>query len=62
MISNEDFGVLVEELLGRERISYDMLCLLAERELRPLVRRICWAEPCLRGRDLDNDIMQEIDI
>ena len=62
MISNEDFGVLVEELLGRERISYDMLCLLAERELRPLVRRLCRSEPCLRGRDLENDIMQEINI
>lgn len=62
MISNEDFGVLVEELLGRERVSYDMLCFLAERELRPLVRRLCFAEPCLRGRDLENDIMQEINI
>ena len=62
MISNEDFGVLVEELLGREQISYDMLCLLAERELRPLVRRLCRSEPCLRGKDLENDIMQEINI
>ena len=62
MVSNDDFRVLVEELLGREKISYDMLCHLAERELRPLVWRLCWNEPSLRGRDLENDIMQEINI
>ena len=62
MVSNDDFRILVEELLGREKISYDMLCHLAERELRPLVRRLCRCEPCLRGRDLENDIMQEVSI
>lgn len=62
MISNDDFKVLVDELLGREYVSYDMLCYLAERELKPLVRRMCYCEPCLRGRGFEDDIMQEISI
>lgn len=59
--TKEEFEIMVEELLYREPISFDMLCHIVEKTLRKKVVYLCQM-PDLRGRDLENDIMQEIQI
>lgn len=62
MFTIEEFNVMVNELLCREYASYDMMCFIADKTLRPSVIRWCNAEPSLRGRGLEDDIMQEIQV
>lgn len=58
--TKEEFDIMIDELLYREPVSFDMLCHIAEKTLRPTVRMWCNEEPCLRGRECEHDIMQEI--
>ena len=53
---------MVEELLYKEPISFDMLCHIADKTLKSKVSYWCRAEDCLRGRGYEGDIMQEIHI
>lgn len=55
-----EFDTMVDELLYKEEISFDTLCLIAEKTLRPSVINWCKNEECLCGRGFDDDIMQEI--
>ncbi len=56
----EEFDTMVEELLYREPISFDMLCRIAEKTLRPSVVTWCKTDAYLRGRGYEDDIMQEV--
>jgi len=58
--TRDEFDVMVHELLYKDPISFDMLCQIAEKTLRPSVVNWCKTEDCLRGRGYEDDIMQEI--
>ena len=58
--TRDEFDVMVNELLYKDPISFDMLCQIAEKTLRPSVVNWCKTEDCLRGRGYEEDIMQEI--
>lgn len=58
--TRDEFDVMVNELLYKDPISFDMLCQIAEKTLRPSVVNWCKTEDCLRGRRYEDDIMQEI--
>lgn len=58
--TREEFDIMVNELLYKEPISFDMLCVIAEKVVRPTVVNWCKAEEALRGRGYEDDIMQEV--
>lgn len=58
--TKNEFDVMVDELLYQEPVSFDMLCRIAEKTLRPAVVHWCNGEDCLRGRGYEDDIMQDI--
>lgn len=58
--TRDEYDVMVNELLYKDPISFDMLCQIAEKTLRPSVVNWCKTEDCLRGRGYEDDIMQEI--
>ncbi len=58
--TEEEFATMVNELLFSEPVSFDTLCLIAEKTLRPLVAGWCRTEDCLRGRGFEDDLMQDI--
>ncbi len=58
--TQEEFDTMVDELLYREPISFDMLCRIAMKTLRPKVEKWCKNEPCLKGRGYEEDILQNI--
>lgn len=55
-----EFDIMVNELLYNDPISFDMLCRIAEKTLKPSVVNWCKNEDCLCGRGYEDDIMQEI--
>lgn len=55
-----EFDTMVNELLYKDPISFDMLCHIAEKTLRPSVVKWCTEKGVLRGRGYEDDIMQEI--
>lgn len=58
--TKEEFDIMVDELLYRDPISFDMLCHIADKTLKATVSYWCNAEDCLRGRGFEGDIMQDI--
>lgn len=58
--TRDEFDVMVNELLYKDPISFDMLCQIAEKTLRHSVVNWCKTEYCLCGRGYEDDIMQEI--
>ena len=59
-ITREEFDVMLKELLGGEKANFNMLCSVAEKLLMPSIKRWCNADPALRGRDQERDIMNTI--
>lgn len=60
MFSKEEFDIMLEQLLDKNHASFDMLCAIAEKTLRPTVTRWCASDETLRGGGYEDDIMQEI--
>lgn len=60
--TNDEFDAMVNELLYSETVSFETLCRIAEKTLRPSVINWCKNEDCLRGRAYEDDIMQEIQL
>lgn len=58
--SNEEFNMMISELIDEKHSSYDLLCSIADRTLRPTVKHWCAMEPALSGRNFEDDIMQDI--
>lgn len=58
--SDEEFHTMISELIEEEHPSYDLLCSIADRTLRQTVKHWCAMEPVLLGRNLEEDIMQDI--
>ncbi len=57
-----EFDTMVEELLLSTPVSFNMLCVIAEKTLRPYVIASCANDEWLRGRCCEDDIMQEISV
>lgn len=57
-----EFDTMVEELLLSTPVSFNMLCVIAEKTLRPYVISLCANDEWLRGRCCEDDIMQEISV
>lgn len=60
--SGEEFDKMFQEIVGSEYICYDTLLYVSQRMLSASVRRWCYNDPALRGRQYEDDIMQEIQI
>lgn len=58
--TTEEFEIMVHELLYSDPVSFDTLCQIADKTLRPSVINWCKSEDCLRGRGFEDDIIQEI--
>lgn len=58
--TQDEFKMMADELLNRKTVSFDMLCKIADKTLRPAVLRWCGDDDSLRGRGLEEDLMQEI--
>lgn len=60
MISRAEFDTIVGQLTESPAARYDMLFAVADRILQPKVRYLCFNNRALRGKQLEEDIMQEI--
>ncbi len=58
--SNEEFDIMVDELLFQEIPSFDMLCSIVNKVFSSKVRYWCATEDCLKNRRLEEDLMQRI--
>lgn len=57
--TDEEFEIMISELTDAVCPSFDMLCVIAERTLRPKIQGWCNADGHLRGKGEEDDIMQE---
>ena len=57
--SQEEFDIMVHQLLYAEPVCFDMLCHIADKTLRRAVHRWCRDDDCLAGRGYENDILQQ---
>jgi len=60
--TQDEFDIMVDELLYRKPISFDMLCHIAEKTLKKKISSWCYMDEDLRGRQFEDDIMQEVNI
>lgn len=60
MFSAQDYNIMLEELLYREEVSFDMLCYIAEKSLRATVNYWCKTESALAGGGFEDELMGEI--
>lgn len=60
IFTQEEFQIMVDELLYQEQVSFDMLCHIAEKTLENKVKYWCSNDTALRNRGYEEDIMQEI--
>jgi len=58
--TDEEFGIMVSEMTGKAHPSFDMLCTIAKKTLKPKIKYWCSVDPVLRGRGEEDDIMQEV--
>ncbi len=60
--TREEFDTMVDELLYSETVSFDTLCHIATKTLKPSVINWCKDDDRLRGRGYEDDIMQNIHV
>ena len=60
--TNEEYQIMIDELTKQESASFDMMCLIAERTLKPLIKKWCYESEDLRYRQYEDDIMQDTQI
>lgn len=58
--SKEEFDIMVDELLYREPMSFDMLCNIANKALKGKIALWCANDDSLRGRGYEDDILQSV--
>ena len=51
---------MISEMTNKAYPSFDMLCFMAEKTLRSKGRYWCSTDSVLRGRGMEDDIMQDI--
>lgn len=60
MFTQDEFEIVVNELLYKESTSYDMLCHIIIKFLGPKVSNWCRNNSALRGRGYEEDLLQEL--
>ena len=60
--TNEEFDIMVQQLLYQSPVSFEMLCTIAQRTLAGSVYKWCAADSTLRGKGHEKDILQDIHI
>ena len=58
--SDEEFEKMISEITDTSNASFNTLCIIADKALRPKVRYWCTTSSVLNGRQMEEDIMQEI--
>lgn len=58
--TDEEFDIMIAQIIDEEHPSFDMLYSIADKTLRPTVRYWCAISPALSGKDLEDDIMQDV--
>ncbi|MGN0114785.1 MAG: RNA polymerase sigma factor [Acutalibacteraceae bacterium] len=58
--TDEEFDIMIAQIMDEEHPSFDMLYSIADRTLRPTVKNWCACDPALSGKNLEDDIMQDI--
>lgn len=58
--TDEEFEIMIYELTGKEKQSYDMLCEFADRLLKPVVRTWCNSNKTIKSGCSADDMMQDI--
>ena len=58
--TDEEFELMLYELTELKPAKYDMMCLIARKVLEPKVKGWCYKYSSLRGRQYEDDVMQEI--
>ncbi|MBQ3330413.1 MAG: hypothetical protein IJG87_04450 [Ruminococcus sp.] len=53
---------MIVELTEKEPASFDMMCVIVERTLKPLIRKWCYESEDLRNRQYEDDILQDTQI
>lgn len=60
--TNEEYQIMIYELTEKEPASFDMMCRIAERTLKPLIKKWCYESEDLRNRQYEDDILQDTQI
>lgn len=60
--TNEEYQTMIVELTEKEPICFDMMCLIAQRALTPLIKTWCYDSEDLRYRQYEDDILQDTQI
>lgn len=59
VFTEDEFDIMVRELLYEETVRYDMLCHIAFKVLPRIVECLCASRDCLRGQGYEDDILQD---
>lgn len=57
--TNEEYQIMIYELTERKPMSFDMMCLISQRALKPLIKKWCYDSEDLRYRQYEDDILQD---
>lgn len=60
IFTQEEYEIMIYELTEKDPMSYDMMCEIAYRILKPKVKSWCFNHSALKGRQFEDDIIQEI--
>lgn len=60
--SNEEFDLMLSELFDNEQATFDTLCMIADKQLKTLVRKKCNEFSSISRRLEHEDVMQEVHI
>lgn len=58
--TQEEYNEMIQELLYTTPVCFDTMLRIAEKTLKPYVRKLCAGDSFLRGRQCEDDIMQLI--
>ena len=58
--TQDEYNEMIRELLHTTPVCYDTMAMIAERTLKPYLRKLCNNDVYLRGRQCDDDIMQQV--
>lgn len=58
--TDEEYEIMIYELTEKEPMSYDMMCSIAYRILKPVIKSFCFNHSALKGRQFDDDLIQDI--
>ena len=60
LFTDEEFEMMISEMTNDDHPTYNMLCTIAEKTLRPKIKYWCTVDSVLCGRGMEDDIMQEV--